>query len=100
MTKTILKDNKALLSVEQLTFFFTHDSDTRWLLIAKKTKHDEQFGHNASTYFSEGISMYPTDFLLKYCAIRDLTINVTIVSRGKKVLLRQGLLDHRKHAIY
>lgn len=41
MTKAILKDNKALLSVEQLTFFFTHDSDTRWLLIAKKTKHDE-----------------------------------------------------------
>lgn len=32
--------------------------------------------------------MYPTDFLLKYCAIRDLTINVTIISRGKKVLLR------------
>lgn len=53
MTKSILKNNQTLLSVEQFTFFFAYDSDTRWLLIAKKTKHDEQFGHNTSTYSSE-----------------------------------------------
>lgn len=53
MTKSILKNNQTLLSVEQFTFFFAYDSDTSWLLIAKRTKHDEQFGHNTSTYSSE-----------------------------------------------